>query len=554
MKRTLFLTYIFLLTALFSVTVYAQGGLAVTVIETARLRSGPGTEWRLVGTVNAGGTMNLDGRDPTGTWVRGITQDGVIGWVIGSALGATTEQLAVLPSIWVDTPFNLGAPAGGAPPAANPPAADAPVDTPAEAPAAPPVGAPVTGGITVTVNARVNMRSLPNTSAPVLLTLTPGTQLTVDGRNPSGEWVRGGLPNGTFGWVAARFLSITVAQLTSLPVVDGAGAVIQAGNAPSESAPAPAAPLVNTAPVRGFSYGGHVDAFGDYAVQSMHRAGMTWAKRQIRYSAGQNPADFAWMINDAHAKGFRILLGIVGHTWEVNNPGYYDTYASFVAGIASLGADAIEVWNEMNIDREWPSGSISPSAYTDLLRRSYNAIKGANSNTMVITGAPAPTGFFGGCSGGGCDDAPYIAGMASAGAANYADCIGIHYNEGVVGPTQNSGDPRGNSSFYSRYFSGMMNTYGRVFGSKPLCFTELGYLTGEGFPPLPGGFAWASGVTLQQQASWLDQAVSLAAQSGRVRLLIVWNVDFTQYGDDPMAGFAIIRPNGSCPACDALGS
>src|SRR5690606_26441100 len=139
--------------------------------------------------------------------------------------------------------------------------------------------------------------------------------------NPSGEWVRGGLPNGTFGWVAARFLSITVDQLTSLPVVDGAGQVIQAGNAPSDAPAAPPAPVVNTSPVRGFSYGGHVDAFGEYAVQQMHRAGMTWAKRQIRFSAGQNPADFAWMINDAHAKGFRILLGIVGHTWEVNNPG-----------------------------------------------------------------------------------------------------------------------------------------------------------------------------------------------------------------------------------------
>ena len=154
----------------------------------------------------------------------------------------------------------------------------------------------------------------------------------------------------------------------------------------------------------------------------------------------------------------------------------------------------------------------------------------------------------------GCDDNAYIAGMAAAGATGAADCMGLHYNEGIVSPSQNSGDPRGNSGYYTRYFSGMLNTYSRAFGGKPLCFTELGYLTSEGFPPLPGGFAWASGVTLGQQAGWLDQAVSLAARSGKVRLLIVWNIDFTQYGDDPMAGYAIIRPDGSCPACDALGS
>jgi len=37
-----------------------------------------------------------------------------------------------------------------------------------------------------------------------------------------------------------------------------------------------------------------------------------------------------------------------------------------------------------------------------------------------------------------------------------------------------------------------------------------------------------------------------------VRMMIVWNIDFQNYGADPMAGFAIIRPDGSCPACSAL--
>ncbi len=34
--------------------------------------------------------------------------------------------------------------------------------------------------------------------------------------------------------------------------------------------------------------------------------------------------------------------------------------------------------------------------------------------------------------------------------------------------------------------------------------------------------------------------------------MIVWNVDFTGYGSDPQAGYAMIRPDGSCPACEAL--
>ncbi|MEK6574621.1 MAG: hypothetical protein AABZ58_09960 [Chloroflexota bacterium] len=35
-------------------------------------------------------------------------------------------------------------------------------------------------------------------------------------------------------------------------------------------------------------------------------------------------------------------------------------------------------------------------------------------------------------------------------------------------------------------------------------------------------------------------------------MIIVWNVDFWAYGADPHAGYAIIRPGGGCPACDAL--
>jgi hypothetical protein len=91
-------------------------------------------------------------------------------------------------------------------------------------------------------------------------------------------------------------------------------------------------------------------------------------------------------------------------------------------------------------------------------------------------------------------------------------------------------------------------------GQRKVCFTELGYVSSEGFPSMPPNFGWASNTTLAQHAQWLAEAVALSNQSGRVRLLIVYNVDFTYYdtNGDPQAGYAIIRPNGSCPACDTL--
>jgi hypothetical protein len=321
---------------------------------------------------------------------------------------------------------------------------------------------------------------------------------------------------------------------------------------PPPGQPQPTLPPV-TGPVGGFELGGHVFSFS-YPDQ-MRGAGMTWAKSQIRWNQGDPASIVQGAIDAARGRGFKIMLGIVGNPQQLgaNPTQYYQDFANFLGSVAALGPDAIEVWNEQNIDREWPAGQISPAAYTQMLSAAFQAIKRANPNVLVISGAPAPTGFFGGCSGAGCDDDAYIRGMAAAGAAQVADCIGIHYNEGVLPPTATSGDPRGNSSHYTRYFPTMVNLYASVFPNKQLCFTELGYLTPEGLGPLPPGFEWAANTTIQEQAEWLAQATTLSRQNGRIRVLIVWNVDSTTYGADPQAGYAIVRGN-QCLACITLGA
>ena len=32
----------------------------------------------------------------------------------------------------------------------------------------------------------------------------------------------------------------------------------------------------------------------------------------------------------------------------------------------------------------------------------------------------------------------------------------------------------------------------------------------------------------------------------------IWNIDFDSYDNDPQAGYAIIRADGSCPACETI--
>ena len=334
------------------------------------------------------------------------------------------------------------------------------------------------------------------------------------------------------------------------PVAVAAAAVA----APSGSAGAAVNPGAGSIAVGNFEYGGHVtNPASDAAAGAMRRAGMTWMKIQFRFAPGTGAGAVAGQINDAKSRGFKILVGIVGYPNDLaaGGDGYIQEFASFAGGVAGLGPDAIEVWNEPNIDREWPAGQISGGNYAKVLRAAYGAIKGANAGVMVISAAPAPTGAEAAFPGRVINDDNFIRQLIDAGGLQVMDCLGAHYNEGIVAPNQNIGDPRDN--YYTRYFSGMLNTYwGLSGGQRPICFTELGFLTPEGYGSLDPFFGWAANTTVAQHAAWLAQAAALSSQSGKVRLMIVWNVDFSNYGTDPMGGYAMIRPGGGCPACDAM--
>ena len=329
-------------------------------------------------------------------------------------------------------------------------------------------------------------------------------------------------------------------------------AVIVAGDPPAGNVVANnPVPVVAPGARGSFELGGHVDSFR--RPDLMKKAGMSWIKVQT-FAGG----DAAGIINMAHNAGFKVLLGVLGDKGRVTDSGYQQEYANSVASMARAGADAIEVWNEPNIDREWPTGQVNGGTYTQLLAKAYNAIKAANPGTMVVSAALAPTGFFaGGCQEGGCNDDVFLQQMAAAGAANYMDCVGAHHNSGATSPSATSGHPAG-GTHYSWYFMPTLNLYYGAFGgARKVCFTEFGYLTHEGYPSLASAapaFAWADNVTLAQQAQWLAEAAAMSINSGKVRLMIIWNVDFTNYGSDPMAGYAIIRPGDSCPACDSLGA
>ena len=425
-----------------------------------------------------------------------------------------------------------------------------------------------------TVNAIVQANNIPNPNlifVGQLLEIPVGTvtpsptvpppTVTPPSPTPSPGYITYVVQRGdTLSAIARRFgTTVTaIAQANNIPnpnlIYVGQVLIIPVGGAtpPPTTTPGPTpTPPPTPQPTPSFARGGQTInlAYPDL----MDHAGMTWAKFQYKWTAGDTPEVLASAINAAHSQGLKVLITVSGATtYPPANSIDFNSFVAFVGGLAALGPDAIEVWNEQNIDFEWPAGQISPVSYVNnMLAPAYNAIKSANPNVMVISGAPAPTGFDNGFN--AWADNRYIAGMRQAGATNYLDCIGAHHNAGATSPTVTVGHPGG--THYSWYFLPTLNLYYNTFlGSRPVCFTELGYLSSEGFPGLPPNFSWAANTTVANQAQWLAEAVTLSRNSGNVRLLIVYNVDFTQYdiNGDPQAGYAIIRPDGSCPACETL--
>jgi hypothetical protein len=390
-------------------------------------------------------------------------------------------------------------------------------------------------GRLVTANT-LNVRAQPNTKAQVIGKVARNALVCPDPAAAAAGWYT--IKNGTTtGYVLAQWTRAYNAK----------------ASAPAPKAANPKTPAKTTR-AGNFELGAHFKEANILGRMS-GEAGMTWAKYQVVMPGGA--PDISGLLGAARASGIKLLIGAVGDRSRASDANYHKQFAAELAKLAAQGADAIEVWNEPNLDREYGgsgSGQVSPENYANMLREAYGAIKSANLNTLVISGATAPTGYFGNCTTAGCDDALFVQRLAATGAAAWMDCIGAHHNGTMVGPDQQSGAPVGSPGHHQWYFQGTLAVnYNAFGGQKPVCWTELGYVTKDGIAPaLPGGFAWGNGITLQNQSDWLRRAAELSRASGIVRIMIIWNADFRQFDDDPQAGYSIFRPDGSCPACGGL--
>lgn len=298
--------------------------------------------------------------------------------------------------------------------------------------------------------------------------------------------------------------------------------------------------------------GGWVSDFSEEAVEAMRVRHLSWVALPLPYHMlleGQTDPMVAvakTMITAAQAQGFKVMLTIFGDPAEFGDDydHYVEMFAAFNGSVAALGPDAIQVWSEPNIDHSWTTGEIDAAAYVQMLEAAYTAIKEANPSVTVITAALAPTGAQNMFPQNVVNDDVYYQDMADAGAAEFADCIGVEYVEGVLPPTETSGDERGDYATY--YLAPMIQRAAVPFRESglPVCMTALGYASFEftSFDDMPG-FEWARGTSWQEQYELTQQAIETMASlsSVRVQMAIIFRLD--PLGDHLTELYAIWRTN-----------
>lgn len=310
-----------------------------------------------------------------------------------------------------------------------------------------------------------------------------------------------------------------------------------------------------------------------------NQLGLNWVKVQVQWwLVHPDPETYQWffydgIVDEAHKNGLRLMLSVVGAPeWtradggENGPPDDYNVYAQFLTDLLTRyegKVDAIEVWNEQNLDREWTSrNGISPEDYVRFLSLAHAAIKAADPNIIVISGALSPTGPGDWVR--WADDFEYLDRALAAGMLSYADCVGAHHNGYNIGPDV-AFDQTGataaaataifrgpfDNPHHSWSFKTTLDTYAqKVQAYDPnmkLCVTEFGWASVEGYDVYPPGFEFAQDNTLQEQADYIVQAFQQMRASGDVWIAYLFNFDFGNKGsgptDDPVP-YSIIDVNG----------
>lgn len=309
----------------------------------------------------------------------------------------------------------------------------------------------------------------------------------------------------------------------------------------------------------------------DRSLQQIAALRVGWLKLQANWkwlqpeAAGQFDQNFRLFqlhVQEADKRGFKILLSIAkAPDWtrhvdrtEDGPPDDLNHLTWFIQRLLEkLGPyiDAIEIWNEPNLKREWTGNRpLGGGSYMELFRIGYDAIRAYSPDIIVVTAGLAPTGNHSGVS---VDDRAYLRQMYQAGLARYTDAkIGIHpYSWG--NPPDflccNNVDGQGWDDQPQFFFLQTIRDYSNIIAANndkaPLWVTEFGWATWEDFPTQAPEI-WMAYNSAIDQRDYALRAFEIGQSQANIELMFLWNLSYAQEltvsQRSELAGYSILYP------------
>lgn len=386
------------------------------------------------------------------------------------------------------------------------------------------------------------------------------------------------------GWVlAASAIAATLlgaacapaAPPAQAPATPLASAVARPAQSPSPAASPAVSPVASPSPAAprrtSLEYGISVFVWGNPSTTQRDlgvatSVGFGWQKSLFQWRAIEpTRGQFDWreadrVVQASNAAGLKILARLdFQPDWarkeKVNNgaPDNPQDFARFVTALVSRYTpgsaqgelQAIEIWNEPNLRREWggPINQQSARQYVELLGAAYTAAKQANPKIIVVTAGLSPTGVDN-------DDVrpddTYLKWLYEAGMAGKYDALGLHANGQAPDPTATPGSlPNFNHpSFYFRrveQLRAIQEAAGE--GARPVWILEFGWTSDR----VHEAYAWFA-VSEEQKGENLVKALRWALEHWQpwIGPMMMWTLpdpNWTQEREEYW--WAIANPNGT---------
>ena len=327
----------------------------------------------------------------------------------------------------------------------------------------------------------------------------------------------------------------------------------------------------------------------DFMLWLAGRLGVKWIKLQFAWDLlepergvfSDRMYAYRLFVQHANQQGFKVMISIVSAPdWarasleEEGPPRDPADLASFITRLmgevrtdlyGNSYFNAIEVWNEPNLRREWNGAPINGAEYMRLFDAAYRAIRAAEGghSVTIITAGLAPTGINDGVT--AVDDREFLRQMYAAGLANPAYeniAIGIH-PYGAANPPdarwcgQADCGGAGYNNHPSWFFLDTIEDYHRIMlengdTGRELWATEFGWGTYDGFtledgqpatPPAdPPYLSW---IDQETQANYILRAFEIAQGLPYMGPMILWSLNYYNpilvEQSDPRPAYSLLR-------------